>query len=378
MTKTMSSTFTAKARVSYESSGVNYDNLDKIKRLAQSSALQTSENLSEGFKTVDESRGESAFVWDEGNSYKALVIEGLGTKSTIAQEVLDKTSHSFFAAIAQDTVAMVINDLISVGAKPLVLNAYFGLGNSDWLLQNGKDELITGFKNACDLAGVVWGGGETPSLTGIINESSIDLAGSAVGIINPKDRLTLGNKIQSGDAIIFIESNGIHANGVSLVRSLADSLPERYETKLPSGKTLGESVLRPTHIYSKAIQNLFDEGINIHYLSNITGHGFRKTMRAKEEFTYMINEVPEADELFKFIQENSGMSDEDMYGTFNMGAGFAIILPETESERAAEIITDSGFKAIIAGKVETGEKQVIIKRQGKDDIVFKSDSLNIR
>src|SRR3989338_2858635 len=195
--------------ISYSLSGVNYENLDKIKRLAQ---------------------------------YQALVIESLGTKSTIAEEVLKTTDRSFFSEIAQDTVAMIVNDLIVVGAKPLVVNAYFGLGNSDWLLKETKGEaLIKGFAEACTLSGAVWGGGETPSLSGIVQENAIDLAGSAVGIINPKDRLTLGDKIKSGDAIIFIESNGIHSNGISLVRKIVDSLPDRYQTKLPSGKTLGES-----------------------------------------------------------------------------------------------------------------------------------------
>lgn len=363
-------------KISYSDAGVNYDNLDKIKRLAQTSALETSSNIQNGFKVLDESRGETAFVWDEGDSYKALVIESLGTKSTVAQEVFEKTGKSFFAQIAQDSVAMIINDLIVVGAKPLILNAYFGLGNSDWLLQGSKGEdLIRGLKNACDLSAVVWGGGETPSLTGIINDSSIDLAGSAVGIINPKNRLTLGEKIKPGDAILFIESNGIHANGISLVRKLADILEDRYETKLPSGRTLGESVLRPTHIYAKVLNALFDQGINIHYLSNITGHGFRKIMRAKQNFTYVIENLPEKDELFEFIKEGGNLSEEDMYGTFNMGAGFAVILPEDESEKALDIIENSGFKGIKAGRVEEGEKQVLIKPLG---ITYKSDSLNIR
>ena len=363
-------------KLSYESSGVNYDNLDKIKKLAQSAAIETSKNLeSSNFKALDQSRGETAFVWDEGDSYRALVIESLGTKSTIAQEVLEKTQRSFYSEIAQDTVAMVINDLIVVGAKPLVINAYFGLGNSDWLLESGKEDLITGFAKACDLSGAVWGGGETPSLTGIVNENSIDLAGSAVGIINPKEHLTLGDKIQTGDSIIFIESNGIHSNGISLVRKIADNLPERYQTKLPSGATLGESVLRPTHIYAKAITSLFEAGINIHYLSNITGHGFRKIMRAKEEFTYTIENLPDNDELFGFIKEQSEMNDEEMFGTFNMGAGFAIMLPEDQANKAVEIIKENGFKSWVAGKVEAGEKQVIIKPL---NITFKSDSLNIR
>lgn len=361
----------------YSNSGVNYTNLDKIKRLAQTKARETSKNLNgSGFQTIEASRGETAFVWDEGDSYRALVIESLGTKSLIAQEVLEKTGKSFFGEIAQDTVAMVINDLIVVGAKPQVINAYFGLGNSDWLLSGPQGEdLINGFAAACDLSGAVWGGGETPSLTGIVNENAIDLAGSAVGIINPKDRLTLGDKIQPGDAIIFIESNGMHANGISLVRKVAQSLPERYATKLPSGITLGKSVLRSTNIYAKSVDALFNEGINIHYMANITGHGFRKIMRANQEFTYVIDKLPESDELFEFIKEKAGLSGEDMYGTFNMGAGFAVIVPETEADKTCEIITDSGFKAVIAGKVEAGEKQVIIKPL---NITFKSESLNLR
>lgn len=365
------------ANDAYSNSGVNYTNLDKIKRLAQEKARETSKNLDNSeFITVEESRGETAFVWDEGNSYRALVIESLGTKSLIAQEVLEKTGKSLFREIAQDTVAMVINDLIVVGAKPQVINAYFGLGNSDWLLSGSQGEdLINGFAAACDLSGAVWGGGETPSLTGIVNENAIDLAGSAVGIINPKARLTLGDKIQSGDSIIFIGSNGIHANGISLVRKIAQSLSERYETKLTDGKTLGESVLRPTHIYAKAIDSLFSEGLDIHYMSNITGHGFRKIMRANHEFTYIIENLPEKDELFEFIKEHAKLSDEDMYGTFNMGAGFAVIVPETEADKACAIISASGFKAFIAGHVEAGEKQVIIKPL---NITFKSESLNLR
>lgn len=362
---------------SYSSSGVNYNNLDKIKRLAQKKAIGTSANLTgSGFKAIEESRGETAFVWDEGDSYKALVIESLGTKSTIAQEVLAETGKSHFAEIAQDTVAMVVNDLIVVGAKPLVINAYFGLGNSNWILENGRgDDLIEGFAAACNLSGAVWGGGETPSLTGIIQPDAIDLAGSAVGIISPKHNLTLGDKIQPGDTIIFIGSNGIHANGISLVRKLADSLPERYKTKLPSGISLGESVLRPTHVYAKTVEALFKAGVNIHYMANITGHGFRKIMRAKGEFTYVIENLPEVEELFKFIQEKSGMSDKDMYATFNMGAGFAVILPEAESVRARKIISDSGFKAIVAGTVETGEKKVIIKPL---NITFSAETLGVR
>lgn len=363
------------ANDAYSNSGINYTSLDSIKRLAQTKAKETSSNNSD-FKVIEESRGESAFVWDDGDKYQALVIEGLGTKNLITEEVLKTTGKSYFAEIAKDNVAMIINDLIVVGAKPMVLNAYFGLGDSKWLLEQKRSEdLINGYAAACILAGCVWGGGETPALPGIINRDTIDLAGCAVGVISPKERLILGDRIEPGDAIILIESNGIHANGLTLVRKIADSLPERFQTKLPSGQTLGESLLRPTYIYAKTVDALFNEGINIHYMANITGHGFRKVMRANREFTYVIENLPEKDELFEFIKTQANLSDEEMYGTFNMGAGFAIILPGQEADKACEIIADSGFKAIIAGSVESGEKQVVIKPL---DIKFSAETLEVR
>ena len=369
----------AKNPLTYASSGVNYKNLDSIKVSAQKQAALTSSNInSDEFNVVEASRGESAFVWEEPDSYRALVIESLGTKSLIAEEVYKRTGELFYSDIAQDTVAMIINDLIVVGAKPLALNAYFGLGDSEWLYDIKRTEsLIPGFKKACDIARCAWGGGETPSLTGIINPNTIDLAGSATGIIKPKSRLTLGDKISEGDSIIFIESNGIHANGVSIVRKIADSLPNRYETKLPSGTTLGKSILRPTHIYSEVIQSLFKEDIDIHYMVNLTGHGFMKIMRANREYTYQINNVPALDELFEFIRDKSGMPAIQMYGTFNMGVGFVIIVNKKNTEKALKLISKSFPKALVAGKVVKGKKQVKVDTSSLH-LTFVSEDFNIR
>lgn len=364
-------------KLSYESSGVSYASMDPIKKTAQQSAKSTSSNLEKfGFKENSQSRGDSAYVWDEGECYKAFVMEGLGTKNLVADETRKITGKTYYDAIAQDVVAASTNDLLVVGAQPMVVNAFWGLGKSEWLDdQQRTRDLIEGWTKACNLAGASWGGGETPTHRGIVYPEVIDLGSACVGIIKPKDRLTLGDKLKAGDSIILIESSGIHANGLTLARKIAEGLEEGYATKLKDGRMYGEALLIPTHIYAKAISNLFDQDINIHYMANITGHGFRKIMRAKEEFTYVIENLPEVDELFKFIQENSGMSDEDMYGTFNMGAGFTIILPDAEADKAMHIVTDSGFKAIRAGKVEAGEKQVVIKPL---NITFKSESLNIR
>lgn len=366
-----------KKSVSYASTGVDYSKMDPIKKLAQLSAKSTAHNLSKfNFKEVSESRGESAYVWDEGDVYRAFVIEGLGTKNLVADETRKFSGKTHYEAIAQDTVAMVVNDLIVVGALPIVVNAYFGLGSSSWLddSERGTD-LIKGFAHACNLAQATWGGGETPTLKGIINPEAIDLGGSSIGIISPKSRLTLGDKLHEDDAILLIESSGIHANGISLARSIAQQLPQGYATKMEDGSTFGESLLVPTHIYVNLVKQLFEEEIDIHYMVNITGHGWRKIMRATQEFTYLINQVPPPQELFNFIQEKSGNSDEEMYGNFNMGAGFAIMLPPQYVSKAQEIAIQNGFKSWNAGLVQKGPKQVVINPK---NITFNEQTLAVR
>lgn len=367
---------------SYSSKSVDYSKIDPLKKLAQNLAKTTSQNsninkfVSNEIKVVEESRGESAFVWEEKDSYRAFVIEGLGTKNLVADEMSKITSKTYYRTIAQDTVAMIVNDLIVVGAKPQVVNAYFASGSSDWFadLERGKD-LTEGWANACKLAGAIWGGGESPSLSGIINPQTIDLAGSAIGIIKPKDRLTLGDKIQSGDSILLVESSGIHSNGLTIVRSVVEKLPDIYATKLSDGTTYGETLLIPTNIYAKFVNDLFESGLDIHYMVNITGHGWRKLMRANRKFTYLITQIPPISPIFDFIQKHSRISDEEMYGTFNMGAGFAVYLPKDQVQKAQNIIQKHNLKSWDAGVVQEGERKVVIKSK---NIIFAGETLNLR
>lgn len=363
--------------VTYSSTGVRYDSVDPIKKLAQLKAKETSHNLNQfNMREVSESRGESAFVWEEENNYKAFVIEGLGTKNLIADEVRKLTGKTYYDQIAQDTIAMIVNDLIVVGALPMVINAYFAVGSSDWFedKQRSKD-LVEGWARACQLAGATWGGGETPPLKDIIEPNTIDLSGSAIGVISPKERLTLGKKLEDGDAIVLIESSGIHSNGLTLTRALASKLPEKYATKLSGGISLGEALLTPTHIYVKLVRELFNAGVNIHYMVNITGHGWRKLMRANRDFTYQINQTPKVPEIFNFIQQQSGNDDKEMYGTFNMGTGFAIMLPTDQAEKVQEIASRNNFKSWNAGFIKQGERKVIIEPKG---ISFEGETLNLR
>jgi len=362
----------------YSSSGVNYHKMDPIKRLAQLRAKSTAKNLFRfGNKEVSASRGESAYVWEEQDGYRAFVIEGLGTKNKVADETRKITGRTHYDTIAQDTVAMIVNDLIVVGADPQVINAYFAVGSSDWFTnkQRTKD-LVEGWARACTIAGAVWGGGETPTLKGIIEPDTIDLSGSAIGIIKPKERLTLEDKLTPGDAIFLVESSGIHANGLTLARTIATKLPKGYATQLPDGKNYGESLLTPTHIYVPLIRDYFEAGIDIHYMVNITGHGWRKLMRAQQELTYIIDHVPQPQPIFQLIQEHSGNDDEEMYGNFNMGAGFAVFMPEKQISRASKIAREKyGWKGEQAGQVVGGERSVIITPK---NIVYKKETLGVR
>jgi len=213
--------------LSYEQAGVNYDLIDPLKVAAQRSAAATAGHLSaHGFSEVKASRGESAYVVDVGPFYLASIVECLGSKALVADEMKALTGKSYYAGIAQDTIAMAVNDLITVGATPLVVQAYWAAGGSDWFGDAQRAQaLVAGWKAACDVCGVAWGGGETPALAGIVEAGRIDLAASCTGIISPKTRLSVGDQLGAGDAIVLLASSGIHANGLSLARKLTERLP---------------------------------------------------------------------------------------------------------------------------------------------------------
>ena len=364
-------------KITYSQSGVNYEDLDPVKKFAQDAGIATSKNLLDnGFSEISDSRGESAYVWSQGNILMASVIEGLGTKNLVADETAKITGKIYYDIIGHETVATIINDLITVGAKPLTINAYWAVGDSSWFknIKRAKD-LISGWKNACNLADATWGGGETPTLKGVINEDAIDLGGSAVGIISPKMNLITDKKLKAGDRIILLKSNGVNANGISLTRAIAKKLPKGYETLLPNGKMYGEALLTKTNIYANLIRDLLKNNIDIHYISNITGHGLRKIMRARQNYTYVIEKIFNPQEIFIFIQKHANLSDYEMHQTFNMGMDYAIFIPEKDVEKAQKIITKNKFQSINAGYVEKGKRQVIIKPK---NLIYKGETLDLR
>ena len=223
---------------SYREAGVDYELLDAGKRQALARALATSSLLNErGGRALDASRGEPAFVFDFAGRSLAFVVEGLGTKAMIARAVLEQTGVNRFADVAYDTVAAIANDLCCVGALPLVLNAYFATGSSEWYARGERAAaLVEGWEAACRDAGATWGGGESPSLPGLLADDEIELAGAAVGALPEGVAPILGEALAPGDEIVLVASSGLHANGASLARMIAAGLPEGYRTKLAGGR----------------------------------------------------------------------------------------------------------------------------------------------
>ena len=365
------------APLTYDQAGVNYDLIDPLKVAAQRAAAETGAHLaSHGFSEVLASRGESAYVVDVGPMYLASIVECLGTKTLVADEMATLTGKSYYDGIAQDTIAMAVNDLITVGATPLVVQAYWAAGGSDWFGDKVRaSALVAGWKKACQVSNVAWGGGETPALAGIVADGRVDLAASCTGIISPKTRLSVGDKLGAGDAIVFLAASGIHANGLSLARKLAERLPQGYLTDIGNGQTYGEALLAPTTLYSPVTEALWKAGIAPHYCANITGHGWRKLLRHPSQLTYRIHTVPPKTAVLEFIQKQAGQDDREAYSTLNMGAGFAIFVKADDAERTAQISRECGIQAWVAGRVEAGEKQLLIEPLG---IRFSEDDLHLR
>jgi phosphoribosylformylglycinamidine cyclo-ligase len=237
---------------------------------------------------------------------------------------------------------------------------------------------VKGWKAACDRCGVAWGGGETPALAGIVEGGRIDLAASCTGLISPKSRLSVGERLAPGDAIVLLESSGIHANGLSLARKLAEQLPEGYLTDIGTARPANATARRcwpPPCSTARSPRRWLRAGLSVHYSANITGHGWRKLLRHPGQFTYRIHTVPPVTPVLKFMQQHCRLDDREAYSTLNMGAGFALFVPAQEAAQVVQVAEGCGVKAWHAGQVEAGAKRLFIEPLG---IEFSDADLQLR
>ncbi len=348
---------------SYSDAGVDYEALDAGKRSAIAQALSTSGLLAaHGARALDASRGEPAFAFEFDGRTFAFVVEGLGTKSMIARLVLEELGIDRFADVAYDAVAAIVNDLACLGALPLVVNAYFATGSSEWYAAPARAaSLLDGWRRACTDAGCAWGGGESPSLSGLLDEREIELAGAAVGAVPTGRGPILGERLAPGDEIVLVASTGLHANGASLARLIAGRLPDGYATSLPSGRAFGEALLDHAPVYVPLVRALLKRDVPVTYFSHITGHGFLKLMRRPEPLRYRIRELPPVPEVLDFLVAQAGLQPKAAYSTFNMGAGYAVYCAPGAGVRAVEAAADLGLRSFVAGVVEEGPREVVLE-----------------
>jgi len=302
-------------------------------------------------------------------------MEGLGTKSMIARAHFASDAVDRFGDVAYDTVAAILNDLTCVGALPLVLNAYFATGSSDWYAdQQRTRSLVEGWRRACDDATCTWGGGESPSLSGLVASEEIELAGSAIGLVPAGRDPLLGQELAAGDEIILVASSGLHANGASLARKVAEALPQGFSTLLPSGRAFGDALLEPSLLYVALVRALLQDDHSVHYLSHISGHGLLKLMRPSKSFTYRIHTLPNVPEVLAFLSDRSGLDSASAFRTLNMGAGLAIYCAPGSGAAVVATAEQLGYSAVQAGVVERGARRVVLEPV---DVVYASDELRL-
>jgi len=366
--------------LSYESSGVRYDQLDAFKRACQKAARATAGELSaHGYAEPATTRGESAYLIEGEDHYLAHVEEGLGTKNLVAEAVYQQTGECFYEEISIDTVATIVNDLVTCGARPISVAMHAAVGDSGWFSDKKRMEaLVAGWAEGCRRAGAVWGGGETPTLKGIVNPETIVLAGSAIGKIEPKSQRITG-EVAEGDAIIFLASTGVQTNGLSLCRLIAEKLPAGYQTPIGHGdpRTYGQALLAASAIYVDFVVQCQMAGIKLNYVAHVTGHGWRKLMRLEEPLVYAITTPREIPALFKFMMEAGPISLREAYATFNMGVGFAAFVAPEAVEATLAAAKAAGHEAWLAGTVkkEGDRKAVTIPSLG---LAYEADTLQVR
>lgn len=281
--------------------------------------------------------------------------DGVGTKLKLAF-LMDK--HD---TVGIDCVAMCVNDVICCGAKPLFFLDYIACGKN---YPEKIADIVGGVAEGCVQSGCELIGGETAEMPGFYPIDEYDLAGFTVGAVD-KSKVINNKLMKAGDAVIAIPSSGVHSNGFSLVRKVFDV--ENCDLKAPveklGGKSLGETLLTPTKIYVKPMLALMKE-ISVKGVSHITGGGFYENiprsipdgLGAKIDKS-LVKVLP----IFELIKEIGGISERDMFNTFNMGVGMSVVVANEDAERALEILRANGEDAYLIGEIVESEEKIILE-----------------
>ena len=280
--------------------------------------------------------------------------DGVGTKLKIAF-LMDK--HD---TVGIDCVAMCVNDVICCGAKPLFFLDYIAVGKN---FPEKVASIVSGVAEGCVRSGSALIGGETAEMPGFYPEDEYDLAGFSVGVVD-KDKILNNKTITEGDVIIALPSSGVHSNGFSLVRKVFDIENADIKKKLEAlgGASLGETLLTPTEIYVKPMLALFDK-VTVKAVSHITGGGFYENIPRSIPKGYgakieksAVKVLP----IFDMIAKTGGISERDMFNTYNMGVGMSVVVSKNDADKALETLKANGVNAYVIGETVKSEDGVIL------------------
>ena len=338
---------------SYAAAGVDvtagYEAVNRIKPLVESTYIPGVMGSLGGFGGL--------FAPNVAGMKKPVLVsgtDGVGTKLKIAF-LMDK--HD---TVGIDCVAMCVNDIICSGASPLFFLDYVAVGKN---VPSRIEAIVSGVTEGCRQAGCALIGGETAEMPGFYPEDEYDLAGFSVGLVDESDMID-GSTLCEGDLLIGLCSNGVHSNGFSLVRKVLLDNPKALDIYVSElGRTIGEELLRPTHIYVKSIQCLRQHGVTVKAISHITGGGFYENIPRclPDGMTVKIEKAAvRTPPIFKMLRETGHIPERDMFNTFNMGVGMAVIVSRDTADQALSALAQHGCPGYVIGEVISGEERVIL------------------
>ena len=330
--------------LTYKNSGVDkeegYKSVDMIKQMAVNTYS----------KKVLNELGSFGAMYKLGRYKNPVLVsgtDGVGTKLKLAFHLKK------YDTIGIDCVAMCVNDILCHGAEPMFFLDYLACGKLD---AGVSSEIVKGVAEGCLSSGMSLVGGETAEMPGFYNEGEYDIAGFAVGVVEKK-KVINGEKIKEGDIIIGLESSGVHSNGFSLVRKLVTDLDEEY-----NGQKISEYLLTPTKIYVKPVSKIIKK-FKVKGMAHITGGGLIENVPRviPDGLSAVIyKDKIKVPEIFTYLQ-SKGVPEDEMWGTFNMGIGFVLVVKEKDKDKIMEKLSKYGENAYEIGHIEEGDNKICLK-----------------
>jgi phosphoribosylformylglycinamidine cyclo-ligase len=339
--------------LTYRSAGVDIEAGDEAVRLIKKDVERTY------IPGVVGSLGGFAGLFELPTGMKNPVLvtgtDGVGTKILLAQETgkLD--------TVGIDLVAMSVNDVLTVGARPILFLDYIAVGK---LVPAEMAQLVAGVSEGCCQAGCALVGGEMAEMSGLYDPGEFDMAGFCVGLAE-RDQVIDGSTIASGDVVLGLASNGVHSNGFSLVRKILETANLRLGERFPgTSQTVAETVLKPTRIYVRSVLGLLEAGVPVKGMAHITGGGIAGNLGRviPEGLTAWVDlaawRVPT---VFRTLQGLGDVAAAEMFLTFNMGIGLILVVPAAAEEKAVRLLDEAGEETIHLGEIVPGTERVVLE-----------------